>query len=75
MICWARWAAVRAEQLLAERQRELQQVAGLTAEEAREFLLKQIEADARRDAANLVKRLETEAVSYTHLTLPTILRV
>ena len=33
----------------------------MTADEARELLLKQIEADARRDAANLVKRLETEA--------------
>ena len=54
-------AATRTEQLLAERQRELQRVAGLTADEARELLLKQIEADARRDAANLVKRLETEA--------------
>ena len=54
-------AAARAEQLLADRQRELQRVAGLTAEEARDLLLKQIEADARRDAANLVKRLEAEA--------------
>ena len=51
----------RAEQLLVERQRELQRVAGLTADEARELLLKQIEADARREAANLVKRLEAEA--------------
>ena len=54
-------AASRSEQLLAERQRELQRVAGLTAEEARDLLLRQIEADARRDAANLVKRLEAEA--------------
>ena len=54
-------AALKNEQILADRQRELQRVAGLTAEEAREFLLKQIEADARRDAANLVKRLEAEA--------------
>jgi len=54
-------AAARADQMLAERQRELQRVAGLTADEARELLLKQIEADARRDAANLVKRLEAEA--------------
>jgi len=53
--------ATRAEQLVVERQRELQRVAGLTGDEARELLLKQIEADARRDAANLVKRLETEA--------------
>jgi ribonucrease Y len=54
-------AAARSEQLLADRQRELQRVASLTADEARDLLLKQIEADARRDAANLVKRLEAEA--------------
>ena len=54
-------ARTRADQLLAERHRELQRVAGLSADEARELLLKQIEGDARRDAANLVKRLETEA--------------
>ncbi|MEP6916580.1 MAG: ribonuclease Y [Acidobacteriota bacterium] len=54
-------ATVRLEQLIADRQRELQRVAGLSADEARELLLKQIEGDARRDAANLVKRLETEA--------------
>src|SRR5687767_12001948 len=54
-------AALRGEQLLADRQRELQRVAGLTADEARDLLLKQIEADARRDAANPVKRLEGEA--------------
>jgi ribonuclease Y len=54
-------AAARVEQLAADRQRELQRVAGLSAEEARDLLLKQIEGDARRDAANLVKRLETEA--------------
>ncbi len=51
----------RTELLAADRQRELQRVAGLSADEARELLLKQIEGDARRDAANLVKRLETEA--------------
>ena len=54
-------AVTRTEQLLADRQRELQRVAGLSADEARDLLLKQIESDARRDAANLVKRLETEA--------------
>jgi len=53
--------ATRYEQLVAEQQRELQRVASLSADEARDLLLKQIEADARRDAANLVKRLETEA--------------
>jgi ribonuclease Y len=54
-------SAARYEALVAEQQRELQRVAGLTADEAREILLKQIEADARRDAANLVKRLDGEA--------------
>ena len=54
-------AVKRAEQLVADRQRELQRVAGLTADEARDLLLKQIEADARREAATTVKRLEAEA--------------
>jgi ribonuclease Y len=54
-------ALAHGEQLLAERQRELQRVAGLSADEARELLLRQLEADARRSAANMVKRLETEA--------------
>ena len=54
-------AAARYEQLVTDRQRELQRVAGLTADEARDILLKQMEADARRDAANLVKRLDAEA--------------
>ena len=54
-------ALQRSEHLVADRQRELQRVAGLSADEARDLLLKQIEGDARRDAANLVKRLETEA--------------
>lgn len=54
-------AQARYEDLIAEQQRELQRVSGLTADEARDIVLRQIEADARRDAANLVKRLETEA--------------
>ena len=54
-------AAAKYQSLVTDQQRELQRVAGLTADEAREILLKQIEADAKRDAANLVKRLEAEA--------------
>ena len=54
-------AATRYEQLVTDQQRELQRVAGLTADEAKDVLLRQMEADARRDAANLVKRLEAEA--------------
>ncbi len=48
-------------QLVARQQHELERVAGLTAEEAKELLLKHIEADARHDSANLLKRLDTEA--------------
>jgi ribonuclease Y len=54
-------AAARYERLVAEQQRELQRLAGLTTDEAREQLLRQIESDARREAAHLVKRLEAEA--------------
>jgi ribonuclease Y len=54
-------AANRYEELLGQHQRELQRVAGMTADEARDVLLKQIETDARREGANLVKRLEAEA--------------
>jgi ribonuclease Y len=54
-------SAARYEHLIAEQQKELQRVAGLTADEAKEILVRQYESDARRDAANLVKRLESEA--------------
>lgn len=51
----------RCEKLAREQQQALQRVAGLTADAAKELVLKQIEQDARRDAAHLVKRLEAEA--------------
>jgi ribonuclease Y len=54
-------AAARYEQLVAQQQHELERVASLTADEAKELLLKQIEGAARHDAANLVKRLDAEA--------------
>jgi ribonuclease Y len=54
-------AAARYEQLAAEQRRELQRLSGMTADEAKELLLRQIEADARRDGAVLIKRLEAEA--------------
>jgi ribonucrease Y len=53
--------AARYEQLVTDQQHELQRVARLTSDEAKEILIRQFEADARRDAANLVKRLESEA--------------
>ncbi len=54
-------AASKYERLVAQQQHELERVASLTADEAKELLLKQIESDARHDAANLLKRLDAEA--------------
>jgi ribonuclease Y len=54
-------AAAKYQQLVQQQQHELERVAGLTADEAKELLVRQIENEARHDAANLVKRLEAEA--------------
>jgi ribonucrease Y len=54
-------AATKYERLAAQQQHELERVASLTAEEAKELLIKQIEGDARHDSANLLKRLDAEA--------------
>jgi ribonucrease Y len=54
-------AAARYEQLVAQQQRDLERVAGLTADEAKELLVRQMENDARHDSANLFKRLDAEA--------------
>ena len=51
----------RCEELTREQHQALQRVSGLTADAAKELVIKQIEQDARRDAANLVMRLEAEA--------------
>src|SRR3989442_4267588 len=45
----------------ARHQEELERVSGLTAEQAREQLLRQVEAQARADGLKLVKKIETEA--------------
>jgi ribonuclease Y len=54
-------AGEKYERLVAQQQHELERVASLTADEAKELLLKQIEGEARHDAANLLKRLDAEA--------------
>ena len=46
---------------LAEQTRELERVAGLTAEEAKAEVLSAVEATARREAAVLVRGIESEA--------------
>jgi ribonuclease Y len=54
-------SSLRYQQLVAQQQHELERVASLTADEAKELLLKQIESEARHEAANLLKRLDAEA--------------
>ncbi len=54
-------AVTKYHQLVAQQQHELERVASLTADEAKELLIRQIEGEARHDAANLLKRLDAEA--------------
>jgi ribonucrease Y len=54
-------AAAKYEQLVASQKHKLERLAGLTADEAKELLIRQIEQDARHDSANLLKRLDAEA--------------
>ena len=54
-------ALSKCEQLVEQHKHELERVAGLTADEAKELLIKQIEGEARHDSANLLKRLDAEA--------------
>jgi ribonuclease Y len=49
------------EGLLAEERRKLEQVAGLTAQQAKEELHGRLEHEARLEAAHLVKRIEDES--------------
>ncbi len=51
----------RYEQLLAEERRKLERVAGLSADEAKRQLTRQVEEEARAEAARLVRDLKEEA--------------
>ncbi len=51
------------DELIAEHRRNLEAVAGLTAEEAKRTLTRSIESDALREAAVIAKRIEEEARS------------
>lgn len=50
-----------AEAARAEQRRLLEQLAGMTEEEAKELLLKRIEGEVRHDAAKMVRQIEEEA--------------
>jgi ribonuclease Y len=47
--------------LVEEQRHKLEQVAGLTADQAKQELIRGIENEARLDAANIIKRIESEA--------------
>ncbi|MDY6831086.1 MAG: ribonuclease Y [Thermodesulfobacteriota bacterium] len=49
------------DHLLAEQKRQLEVVSGLTAEQAKEILVRSMEDEARHDAAKLIKKITTEA--------------
>jgi ribonuclease Y len=48
-------------QLIGEQRSRLEQIAGLTSQQAKDELIRGLENDARMDAAHLVKRIEDEA--------------
>jgi ribonucrease Y len=48
--------------LIEDQHRKLEQISGLTVEQAKQELIRGIENEAKLDAANIIKRIETEAV-------------
>jgi len=54
-------AQERADRLVVERTRQLELVAGMTADEAKRMLLESIEAEARHEGALLARKVEDEA--------------
>ena len=54
------------ERLLAQEREKLEQIAGLTAQQAKEELLRVMENQARMEAAHMVKRIEDEAREQAH---------
>ena len=49
------------QQLIQEQRTQLERIAGIPSSEAKELLIKSMEAEARHDAAKLIKRIETGA--------------
>ena len=48
--------------LIEDQRRKLEQISGLTVEQAKQELIRGIENEAKLEAANIIKRIETEAV-------------
>jgi ribonuclease Y len=51
------------ESLLAEQRRQLERLAGISREEAKQLLIDSMEAEAKHDAAKIIRRTENEAKS------------
>lgn len=47
-------------EIALEQRRKLEELSGMTSEEAKDMLLRSVEGEARREAAMLVKKIETE---------------
>ncbi|MBU2490458.1 MAG: ribonuclease Y [Proteobacteria bacterium] len=54
-------AEEKARSLVAQQEKELERISGLTSEQAKEILVRSMENEARHEAAKLVKRIESEA--------------
>jgi ribonucrease Y len=54
------------ERMFAEERAKLEQIAGLTAQQARDELIRGMENEARIEAAHIVKRIEDEAREQAH---------
>lgn len=48
------------QEMIEEQRRQLERISGLTAEQAKELLLRAMENEARYEGAKLIKRIETE---------------
>ena len=51
----------RANRMLEEQKLKLEQIAGITSEEAKNFLIQSMEGAARRDAALMIRKIEEDA--------------
>jgi ribonucrease Y len=51
----------RANRMLEEQQQKLEQIAGITSDEAKNFLIQSMEAAAKRDAALMIRRIDEDA--------------
>lgn len=60
-------------ELIEEQRHRLEQISGLTVEEAKSQLIRGIENEAKLEAAQLIKKIETEATEFGHIKAKRIL--